>query len=481
MSYTLNATSSVGTGIWSKKSGTGTVNFSSVSDPGTEITVSEYGTYTFTWTEDNNGCTSSADVVITFTEPPVANAGTDASTCGLSYTLNATSSVGTGTWSKKSGSGNVNFASVGDPGTEITASEYGTYTFTWTEDNNGCTSSADVTITLTEPPLANAGTDATVCGLSYRLNATTSVGTGLWSKKSGNGKVDFTSVSDPGTDITVSEYGVYELTWTETSGSCSSSATVTIIFTEQPDANAGLDAITCGLSYTLNANTSSGSGMWSKSEGTGTVSFMSITSPDTEITVSEYGTYTLKWTETTGGCADYDSFVTIQFIEIPTAFAGKDQIIKNINSTTLEASLKSGENGEWGIISGRADIYDNTPNSYISNLGIGENILSWTVTNGYCSDSDMVSIIVETLNPTIITPNGDGKNEYFLVNLIDQIEPIQFVVFDGRGKVVYKNSDYKNDWNGIGLDGDPLPEGTYYYLIEYSNQHVIKNYVLIKR
>ena len=50
--------------------------------------------------------------------------------------------------------------------------------------------------------------------------------------------------------------------------------------------------------------------------------------------------------------------------------------------------------------------------------------------------------------PTLITPNGDGKNETF------EIEDLQFYashrlqIFDRWGKKVLETSDYKNDWQG---------------------------------
>ena len=72
--------------------------------------------------------------------------------------------------------------------------------------------------------------------------------------------------------------------------------------------------------------------------------------------------------------------------------------------------------------------------------------------------------------PTVITPNGDGKNDVFVVPCPSQ-SPISFCVFNRWGIEVYRNEDYGQ--NGNFFDGTyrgaPLPDGTYYYVIKYIN------------
>lgn len=62
-------TPSVGTGTWTKKSGPGTVTFSNsnANSPNATATVSEAGTYVFTWTITNGVCNStSADITVNY-------------------------------------------------------------------------------------------------------------------------------------------------------------------------------------------------------------------------------------------------------------------------------------------------------------------------------------------------------------------------------------------------------------------------------
>ncbi len=92
-----------------------------------------------------NACgngTVSANYTITVNEAPTANAGADDDACGYSYTLNATPSVGIGTWTY-TGPGTASFINENDPNTLVTVDLLGVYTFTWTEVNGGICSDAD--------------------------------------------------------------------------------------------------------------------------------------------------------------------------------------------------------------------------------------------------------------------------------------------------------------------------------------------------
>ena len=132
-------------------------------------------THVFTLTvTDKNGATNADTVTITVNAPPLANAGTDA-------TVNADETIaldGTGSsdttgrithaWTRSSGTGgrltdaNAETASFKAP-VLVPGTADVTHVFTLTvTDKNGATNTDTVTITVNAPPLANAGTDATV-------------------------------------------------------------------------------------------------------------------------------------------------------------------------------------------------------------------------------------------------------------------------------------------------------------------------------
>lgn len=64
--------------------------------------------------------------------------------------------------------------------------------------------------------------------------------------------------------------------------------------------------------------------------------------------------------------------------------------------------------------------------------------------------------------PSVMTPNGDGINDMFEISGLGQyIHKVRVVIYDKTSTIVYRNDDYKNNWNG-----GNLPIGAYGYLVE---------------
>ena len=319
LNFIFNATPSIGAGTWTS-SGPGNAFFSDNTSPTATVTVDAYGTYLFTWTEVNGTCVATDQVTVNFYEQPVADPGTGGDECNLNFQFSATVSSGSGTWVQTSGPGTSTFILNSDPTTIVTVSDYGTYEFTWTEVNGTCSDNGTVTVNFYELPVADAGVGGDECDLDFTFSGTASVGNGMWSY-TGPGTAAFNSMNDPATDVTVSDYGSYEFTWTEINGSCNSSASVTVNFYDQPVADAGVGGDECDLDFLLSATPSFGNGEWSMIAGPGTASFGNSTSPTSTVAVDTYGTYQFTWTETNGTCVDFGT-VTVNFYEQPVADAG---------------------------------------------------------------------------------------------------------------------------------------------------------------
>ena len=102
--------------------------------------------------------------------------------------------------------------------------------------------------------------------------------------------------------------------------------------------------------------------------------------------------------------------------------------------------------------------------------------------------SSIIVLPVKLKIPNIFTPNGDGINDFFIIDndpsvdydneeneednsrgfehesynpLSDYYLRTELTIFNRWGRIVYKSSDYKNDW-----DGGKLPDGTYFYVLE---------------
>ncbi|MBK9318741.1 MAG: gliding motility-associated C-terminal domain-containing protein [Bacteroidetes bacterium] len=95
-------------------------------------------------------------------------------------------------------------------------------------------------------------------------------------------------------------------------------------------------------------------------------------------------------------CGTYQTFLLTQPLQL-VANAGTDLIICGENNVTLFADTPALGIGYWQVISSLNTISfsDSTsPSSTISNLSIGDNVLLWTISDGICSDDDLLTITV---------------------------------------------------------------------------------------
>ncbi|WP_343855186.1 gliding motility-associated C-terminal domain-containing protein [Fulvivirga kasyanovii] len=74
--------------------------------------------------------------------------------------------------------------------------------------------------------------------------------------------------------------------------------------------------------------------------------------------------------------------------------------------------------------------------------------------------------------PNAFTPNGDGRNDNFLVfPVLVSPDDFQIFIFNRWGEMVFQSSDLNFEWNG-GYDNDPsrpLTGGTYAYRVEFKS------------
>ncbi|MFB6456208.1 Ig-like domain-containing protein [Chitinophaga sp. Hz27] len=96
-----------------------------------------------------------------------------------------------------------------------------------------------------------------------------------------------------------------------------------------------------------------------------------------------------------------------------------------------------------------------------------------TATNIYgCSSSASISVAANTDFKVdannIVTPNGDGVNDKWVIKNLDSYPDNEVKIYDRAGRLVYQRKNYSNDWDGT-VDGSPLSEGTYYYILTIQN------------
>jgi gliding motility-associated-like protein len=92
-------------------------------------------------------------------------------------------------------------------------------------------------------------------------------------------------------------------------------------------------------------------------------------------------------------------------------------------------------------------------------------------------DTATVYIYIKCIELTVfsaISPNNDGVNDYFHIAKIEDFPVNQVWVYNRWGNLVYEKNGYRNDnpWPGAwGFDIE-LPDGTYYYILEWTDNDV---------
>lgn len=450
------------------------------------------GTYNYSVT-NSAGCTSvlSADIVISAPSitpgSPVVGTITQPTCAVLTGSVILSNLPATGIWTLTRLPGMVTTTGTGIS-TTIAGLPKGIYNYTVTSAG-GCISmvSANVTINANQSnlaiPVIGRITQPT-CALptgSVILNSLPATGTWTLSRFPG-------TVATTGTGISTTIFGLvsgtYNFTVTNSAGCVSALSGEVVI---------GLDLSIPGLIITepaavcfpstvditasaITAGSSPGLTYTYWKNLTATVNYSSPSK-------ATDGTYYIKGTIDATGCSNIKP-ITVTVKQITVSNAGPDQVLDYQFSTTLAAiSAGINEKGKWSVLSGFGIFSDSTDAGIkVSSLSLGINMFLWTLTNGVClPSSDSVSVTVSNIQiPTLITPNMDGKNDYFVIREKVSLGQIELVVFDRNGRRVYRNNDYKNDWNGVDEKGHPLFDDTYFYLVKTEKGNTLSGFMVIR-
>lgn len=360
-----------GTGTFSWSPGA-TLDDSTIATPTSSPIVTT--TYTLTVT-DVLGCTAT-DTATVLIVNPAADAGLNTAICfGTSTTLNATGGT-TYTWSPITGLSDPNIATP-------VASPVGTTTYyvLVQDSGTGCSATDSVTITINPLPVADAGTNASICiGFNTALGASGGVNYAWTPTTSISDSTIFNPVASPTTTTT------YTVNVTDASG-CVSSDSVTVTVNNLPNVSAGPDIGTCiGATASLNA-TGASTYMWSPGA---TLNDSTIASPTASPTTAT--TYYVVGTDV-NGCVNMDSvMVSLNGLTItPSA----NTAVCAGSSTTLNVS-----GAATYLWSPSATLNNDTlSNPVATPSGTTTYTVIGTASNG-CADTAFVTVSVNTL-PTV--------------------------------------------------------------------------------
>lgn len=294
------------------------------------------------WTEYPNGIidslfyNDSSTVIDTVYKVPAANVGTKTSACyGIELTLGAPPVKGNKyAWTSIP----AGFSStVSDP--QITSYQLSTTTYILKETNpTGCSTTDSVNITVHSLPVANPGSNATIClGNGYTLGAAADSGS-IYYWKSNPAKYTY-SVSDP--VVYPTENTMYYLTETNIYG-CPKTDSVMVNVNPVPIADAGGNATVCsGAGAHLGTLMYVGDNYQWKSNPPG----LSAQSPELWV-YPDINTKYILTVSNKYGCTSTDS-VLVTVNKTPLAKTGHDTTICNGSSDSLGTIPALGSNYYW--------------------------------------------------------------------------------------------------------------------------------------
>jgi hypothetical protein len=97
--------------------------------------------------------------------------------------------------------------------------------------------------------------------------------------------------------------------------------------------------------------------------------------------------------------------------------------------------------------------------------GVSENTLA-VQANNFDNEPSSIQQEEAIILPNIFTPNGDGKNDVFSIDLrAFEFADYSLVILDMTNHVVFNSNDPNESWNGKKVDGEVCPMGTYVYYL----------------
>ena len=71
---------------------------------------------------------------------------------------------------------------------------------------------------------------------------------------------------------------------------------------------------------------------------------------------------------------------------------------------------------------------------------------------------------------TGITPNGDGRNDKWVIENIEQFPNNHVLIFNRWGQEIFESNHINDEWDGT-FNGEPVPEGVYVWVAEATSNN----------
>ena len=329
----------------------------------------------------------------------------------------------------------------------ILPTDTGNFNYTYTVvDNFGCTYDTTVSVSVLPTPEVNLGNDTIICGFGIvTIDAGNNLPNSTYSWNTGN-TTQFQQTNMTGDFIATVSVDNGSLT-------CSNSDTIHIDQYDMADLDFGND--TCVLDgITLHAGNAGHNPpflyLWSDG------------STGESLDIDESGTYSVTVTiDANSPCVAEDE---IDISVYDTDFLGEDQEFCNFEEIIVNVPYDNSSIAhtyKWTLDGEDLMINDN----YFTqkNMPFGDHIVKVMIDNGCEDEVNLKSNDCQIEIPNIITPNGDGSNDKFVIDGLEFFPNTQVIIYNRWGKKVFESLNYQNDWGNSSVS-----DGVYYYVVYIS-------------
>ncbi|MEA3446460.1 MAG: gliding motility-associated C-terminal domain-containing protein, partial [Bacteroidota bacterium] len=405
----------------------------------------------------------------------LANAGDDKFVCGLETELKTqlSNKSAKGFWEYADNDKRlVKFSKHGEsPFTIVEVKEEGIYNFRWTEELAGTSSTDNVLVEFVDLKDISAGTDRQVCGLEVELKA--SGISGNWIAMQ-NCKLE--KPQNIYSSVTAYKYGVHQFVWIEKQQTCIMSDTVRIDFVEIPNAGIQISKQAFCFGDPVNLQTVYNEGLLYKWDFNGAIASC-ISAQHYALKWEQGGKHKVSLMVSNNYCQniaeiviDYPEKMQVSFM---VSDPGKElpAMVYFTNTSTIgniSYSMFDDVGFKWNFGNGEISNQPN-PDYLYTTEGSYTPVLEMIDKNGckstFSGHRMNIKNLVDKTGTVVITPNGDGENDIFTVD-VSGFQTFTCIVLSRNGKRLHSWSNPEGSWNGYLKDGSLAAQGTYYYIVK---------------
>lgn len=466
--------------IWSIVSGT-SVTINENDNQTQNLQLNSSGPTTLKWSISSSiaGCTANeAEIdIVVFDEPSDAQAE-NVEVCFSDGELDATTpSPGVGYWQVQSGT--ITIEDTLDESSSFTdLTDGGTATLKWVVTTGAVCPDRETTISVSSkgiiiPDVILTASDSIICfgdnvGFEAQTSLSGTVGF-LWSVN-GTTQTEFTKNFSTNSLLD----GQTVMVTVTTADICASppfaSDSITIAVKNQPVPYLDQTSTTVCETNSFDMNVVGGSGStftWYKDN--------EIVATGSTVTIDDFsdaGEYYVV--EDNGVCASVStSPITIGVDQQPKVILGESVSVYAGEGIDLEGTVNipgvavewTADNGAFSDPNSLATVYTPTTGGYVT--------VTLTANNNSCSDSDniLVKVYEPVYVPNVFSPNDDSENDTWVITGLEAYPAAVLRVFNRWGGPVHTGLGDDDAWSGRN-NGNPLPVGTYYYVLDLGEPDV---------